>query len=116
MNIIEKKSDGRRKRILLLLPLVLSSAVCFLFAFSLRSFSSDTLIREQEILEQGLRNGAVHTYALSGRYPESLSELLENYHITYDPGKFIVEYVPNGSNLFPMISVLPLKNAKGGLP
>ena len=39
-----------------------------------------------------------------------------DYHITYDMEKFVVEYIPNGSNLLPSISVLPLKAKKGGLP
>ena len=46
---------------------------------------------------------------------QSLSELLTDYHITYDMEKFVVEYIPNGSNLLPSISVLPLKAKKGGL-
>ena len=37
-----------------------------------------------------------------------------DYHITYDTEKFVVEYIPNGSNLLPSISVLPLKAKKGG--
>jgi len=38
-----------------------------------------------------------------------------DYHITYDKTKFVVEYVPNGSNLLPSISVIALSgSAKGG--
>ena len=43
-----------------------------------------------------------------------LDELLSDYHITYDSEKFVVEYVPNGSNLLPSISVLPVNARKGG--
>ena len=43
-----------------------------------------------------------------------LDELLNDYHITYDSEKFVVEYVPNGSNLLPSISVLPVNARKGG--
>lgn len=71
--------------------------------------------QEQDALEQALKNGAIRTYALTGTYPESLSQLLLDYHITYDKTKFVVEYVPNGSNLLPSISVIALSgSAKGG--
>ena len=62
-----------------------------------------------------MKYGAFRTYALSGTYRVSLSELLSDYHITYDKTKFVVEYVPNGSNLLPSISVIALSgSAKGG--
>ena len=70
--------------------------------------------KEQVTLTQALEGGAVRTYALTGRYPQSLDELLSDYHITYDSEKFVVEYVPNGSNLLPSISVLPVNARKGG--
>ena len=74
--------------------------------------NAEDLIKD---LEQALKNGAIRTYALTGTYPESLSQLLSDYHITYDKTKFVVEYVPNGSNLLPSISVIALSgSAKGG--
>lgn len=51
---------------------------------------------------------------MTGQYPQSLDELLNDYHITYDSDKFVVEYVPNSSNLLPSISVLILSSQKGG--
>ena len=74
--------------------------------------NAEDLIKD---LEQALKNGAIRTYALTGTYPESLSQLLLDYHITYDKTKFVVEYVPNGSNLLPSISVIALSGStKGG--
>ena len=64
--------------------------------------------------EKTLKASAVRTYALTGEYPENLSQILRDYHITYDSEKFVVEYVPNGSNLLPSISVLPVNARKGG--
>lgn len=112
--------EPRRRRIgralRFLLPAVLPVVLCVVFLMAISHASDDTLAKEQATLTQALENGAVYTYALTGNYPESLSQLLDEYHITYDKEKFIVEYVPNGSNLFPMISVLPLGSGKGGLP
>ena len=68
-------------------------------------------VEKQQALEQALEQGAIRTYALSGQYPQSLNELLEDYHITYDHSPFVVEYMPNGSNLLPSISVIPLSDS-----
>lgn len=51
---------------------------------------------------------------MTGAYPQSLDELLTDYGISYDHSKFIVEYVPNGSNLLPSVSVLTLNSSEGG--
>lgn len=114
MNIFEKPTKKIRKFLKVILPLFLLIVICFFFAQSINRVSSETLVKEQQTLEQALRHGAVHTYALTGEYPESLSELLSNYHITYDSEKFIIDYAPNGANLFPFISVLPRTGGKGG--
>lgn len=109
---------GRRRTmrvVRLLLPAVLPVLLCGVFLMAISRTSEDILAKEQATLTQALENGAVYTYSLTGSYPESLSRLLEEYHITYDKEKFVIEYVPNGSNLFPMISVLPRKGGKGGL-
>lgn len=114
-DIFEPRSSRIRRFWKLLLPAVLPVILCITFAVAISRTSEDTLAKEQNTLLHALENGAVHTYALTGSYPESLSSLLDEYHITYDKNKFVVEYVPNGSNLFPMISVLPLSNEKGGI-
>lgn len=111
--------ESRRKKILrsllLLFPVLLLAAVCILFAAGVSHTSGQALEREQNALEQTLKNSAVRTYAMTGEYPESLSQILNDYHITYDRTKFVIEYVPNGSNLLPSISVITLGgNSKGG--
>ena len=116
--------DSHRKKFLrrfsLLLPL------CFLILISSYFFSSvsalhpiETLHKEQQALEQALENGTIRSYAMNGQYPESLDQILNDYHITYDRSRFVVEYTPNGSNLLPYISVILLSDTAGhgkGLP
>ena len=93
---------------LVVFPLLFLLVIASVFFAGVSFTSKDTLRKEQQLLEQSLKRGAVHTYALTGRYPESAEELIKDYHITYDSSRFVIEYVPNGSNLFPMISVIPL--------
>ena len=57
----------------------------------------------------------LYTYSLSGRYPQSLAELVDNYGITYDHSRFVVEYVPGAENLLPQITVITLKKGKGAV-
>mgnify|MGYP000077374517 CR=1 FL=1 len=42
-----------------------------------------------------------------------LEQILNDYHITYDRSRFVVEYTPNGSNLLPYISVILLSDTAG---
>ena len=114
MDIFETKGMRFRRYAKRLLPILFAVVLCFLFYMGIVHTQTDSLEKEQITLSRALESGAVRTYALTGRYPQSLAELLSDYHITYDTEKFVVEYIPNGSNLLPSISVLPIKAQKGG--
>ena len=114
MNILESKGIQIRRFARHLIPILFAMLLCTLFYMGIVHTQANSLEKEQVTLSRALEGGAVRTYALTGRYPQSLSELLSDYHITYDTEKFVVEYVPNGSNLLPSISVLPVKAKKGG--
>ena len=108
MKLFESRKEKLVKNITLLFPLFLLLCVVFVFFIAIGCTSDATIQKEQSALLQTLENGAVRTYALKGQYPESLDELLSDYHITYDSSRFVIEYVPNGSNLLPSISVITL--------
>lgn len=94
--------DSHRKKFLrrfsLLLPLCFLILISSIFFISVSFASDETLHKEQQALEQALENGAIRSYAMNGQYPESLDQILNDYHITYDHSRFVVEYTPNGSN------------------
>ena len=106
--------DSHRKKFLrrfsLLLPLCFLILISSIFFISVSFASDETLHKEQQALEQALENGAIRSYAMNGQYPESLDQILNDYHITYDRSRFVVEYTPNGSNLLPYISVILLSD------
>ena len=114
MNIFETRGTHLKRFLRLLLPILFAVILCALFYIGIVHTQTDSLEKEQITLTRALEGGAIRTYALTGRYPQNLSQLLSDYHITYDTEKFVVEYVPNGSNLLPSISVLPVKAKKGG--
>lgn len=114
MDIFETRLIRIRRIFRFIVPILFAAVLCLIFYLGIARTQTDSLEKEQVTLTQALEGGAIHTYALTGRYPQSLDELLSDYHITYDSEKFVVEYVPNGSNLLPSISVLPVNARKGG--
>lgn len=111
MELFENPRKKFLRKFTVLLPVLFLIMVSLVFSAGINYTSGETLQKEQQILEQALRNGTVRSYALNGRYPESLDQLLSEYHISYDTARFVVEYIPNGSNLFPSISVIPLSRS-----
>ena len=115
MELFESRRKKFLRGFLLLFPVLLLILACILFVAGISHTSGQALQKEQDALEKTLKASAVRTYALTGEYPEDLSQILHDYHITYDKSKFVVEYVPNGSNLLPSISVIALSGStKGG--
>lgn len=111
MKLFESRKEKFLKNITFLIPLFFFLGISVGFFLIISRTSDTTLKKEQSALQQTLENGAVRTYALKGQYPENLEELLTDYHITYDRSRFVIDYVPNGSNLFPSISVLILSHS-----
>ena len=103
MDIFETRLIRIRRIFRFIVPILFAAVLCLIFYLGIARTQTDSL-----------EGGAIRTYALTGQYPQSLDELLSDYHITYDSEKFVVEYVPNGSNLLPSISVLPVNARKGG--
>lgn len=115
MNLFETKRARYGQKIRALLPVVVLAIVCLIFYLGISYAGRETISQEQTSLQQALEQGAIRTYAMTGHYPQSLDELLQDYGISYDSDKFVVEYVPNGSNLLPSVSVLVLSSGKGGI-
>lgn len=114
MNLFRSKRQRAFRRLRACIPFFLPACACLLFYLGISYAGQETILQEQSALLQALQQGAVHTYALTGSYPQSLEELLTDHKISYDPDKFVVEYVPIASNLFPSIDVIILANAQKG--
>ena len=106
MDIFETGHTRLRRTLRNILPVIIPAVLCLIFYLGISCAGRETISREQSSLQQAL--------ALTGHYPLSLEELLHDYNISYDTDKFVVEYVPSGSNLLPSISVLVLSSGKGG--
>ena len=62
---------------------------------------------EQENLLRAVERAAVQCYALEGEYPMSVKYLEQHYGVSYDSKKYFVSYSAFGSNIRPIVQVLP---------
>ena len=115
MDLFESTGRRIRRQIRRFLPVFVLAVLCLVFYLGISGAGTEAVNKEQTTLKQALEQSAIRTYALTGHYPQSLDELLRDYHISYDTDKFVVEYVPNGSNLLPSVSVMVLSSGKGGI-
>ena len=109
MELFESRRTKFLRTFFLLFPALLLVLSCTLFVASVSSTSDQAVQKEQNALEQALKNGAIRTYALTGTYPESLSQLLSDYHITYFPWlpADCVKQTDSDSSLEPQQLILP---------
>ena len=90
----------------LVFVLVLALAGSWLGEFTRHSHD-----RERQALETALNRGVLLCYALEGRYPESLEQLVRQCRLTWDQRLFYVDYRPMGDNLMPDITILELSGS-----
>jgi hypothetical protein len=64
------------------------------------------------LLEDALRRAAVHSYSVSGYFPESVEYIVENFGVHIDTTRFVVHYDVFASNILPDIRVFELRGAQ----
>ena len=107
-NRFESNSLGIIPRLAHMLPLLVGVFILFLFLRGVQSVSDTTAAKQQESLETALNRSIAQCYAVEGMYPPSLRYIREHYGLTYDEGKFVIDYRCEGSNLMPEVMVLPI--------
>lgn len=104
MHLYEKQPVFRWKGIIITAVIFLLLIVLFSMMITRTSATAD---REQaEHLQQAIRNAAVTHYAVEGKYPASLEEIVDLYGVIIDNEQFIVRYNIFASNIMPGITVL----------
>lgn len=78
----------------------------FLFLLGIEQLSDTAKKRQKEQLENALTRAVTYSYATNGYYPESLTQLVQEYKINYNDELFYVDYRVLGGNLFPDITIL----------
>ena len=77
-----------------------------LFWYGIGSVSSQTDEKQLESLREAVERDVVHCYAVEGGYPPSLDYLKDHYGLTYDENRYLVDYIYEGSNIYPDITIL----------
>lgn len=106
MNRFEKPNFKKRILESVFFPIVVFILILGLFLFGISSISSTAVSEEKKNLENALQRDIVHCYAVEGIYPPTLSYMEDNYGLTYDTDKYIVDYQVIGSNLMPDYHVI----------
>lgn len=114
MDLFSSRRQQIFRRLRACIPFFLPACACLVFYLGISYAGQETILQEKTALLQALEQGAIHTYALTGSYPQSLEELLTDHKISYDPDRFVVEYVPVASNLLPSIDVIILADTQKG--
>ena len=76
------------------------------FIFLINNITSKSGSREKEIVTEAVKNAALTCYAVEGMYPDSLDYLRENYNLSYNEDKYVVDYETFASNVIPHIKVV----------
>jgi ABC-type uncharacterized transport system involved in gliding motility auxiliary subunit len=110
MNRFAQTSGSIGQKAMFWLPIFTFVLILVLFLNGINSLSDTANAKQQESLENALARDIAQCYAVEGIYPPDLEYLVEHYGLTYDPDKFLVDYVSYGSNLRPEVTVLRKKN------
>ena len=93
-------------------PILFTAVVMGMIAFGLRRTEESSRAEGLRILEESVRRAVVISYAVEGRYPDSVASIERDYGIHIDKSKYLVHYSIFASNLMPDVAVIELAGAK----
>jgi len=91
-----------------ILPVIFTVAIMVMIVFGLYQTEASSSAEGIRILEDSIRRAVVMSYAIEGRYPESLEYIETNFGIFIDRTRYVVHYRVFASNMLPEITVIPL--------
>ncbi len=91
------------------IAIVLFALLLVLFLVGVNNIARSADDKQLESLENALNRNITHCYCVEGTYPPSLDYIVEHYGLTYDTDAFFVDYISNGSNMYPDVTILELK-------
>ena len=94
----------------MLVPIAFTVVVMGMIVFGLGQTDKSSKSEGLRILEDSIRRAVVISYAVEGRYPESVAYIEKHYGIHIDNSKYVVHYSIFASNLMPDITVIELQD------
>lgn len=101
----------KKSHILTACSLAALLSVLYLFFCGIGSLYDSNLNEQEKILTQALSQSITECYALEGRYPADISYLIDNYGLTYDSSRFLIDYQYIGANLRPDVTIIKRKTS-----
>jgi len=89
-------------------PLLVTAAAIAALMFGLNQAQEANRAESLRVLEDTIMRVVVHSYAVNGRFPESLDYIIENYDIFIDTTRFLVHYEVFAANILPDIRIFEL--------
>ena len=86
------------------------TAIFILLLVCIELVSKGDKQRQLQTLTDTINRDITYCYATTGRYPESLDYIKEEYSLTYDEDEFLVNYIITGSNTPPTVTITERKN------
>jgi DNA invertase Pin-like site-specific DNA recombinase len=99
----------KRRHISGIVPLTFTIVILVMIVFGLRQADEANRAEGVRLLEEAILRAAVHSYAVGGYFPDSISYIEENFGIYIDRTRFIVHYEVFASNILPNIRVFELE-------
>ncbi len=107
---VNEQKDHHRRQIWTWLYIVVFLIIAALFFSGLSYLGRTSVDNQQESLESALHRDILQCYSIEGMYPPSLDYMKQHYGLSYDESLFFVDYQPIGSNIYPDVTVIRLKN------
>jgi len=90
-------------------PLLVIAVAITALMFGLYQAQEANRAEAVRMLEETIMRVVVHSYAVNGRFPESLEYIVENYDIFIDTTRFLVHYEVFAANILPDIRIFELE-------
>lgn len=97
------RKKARSRRYLIGLAFAACAALCAAYAASW--IGNEMALEEKQLLREQVQQAAVSCYASEGRFPQTLSHLVDNYGLIYDQERYLIWYDAFASNVMPDIDV-----------
>lgn len=92
-----------------IVSLLLFAVVLAAVLFAVGETNRQTVQEQKKSLAEAVERSLLQCYVTEGRYPQSISELVEKYGIVYDTAHFRIDYQVFGANMRPSVTIVELE-------
>lgn len=98
-------NENKKNTVNIWLIVILSIILLTSIIFGLMRLEKISSVKEQQYLEDTLKKAAVHSYAMTGKYPDSVETLIDKYGIVYEEKNYFIYFNVFADNVMPTIEV-----------